>query len=164
LIEKCLDCALTGIWLMHTAHKYWANKYWANKYWAKRFFCSRALPRRATLLPALLCLVLMAPMLNHRVQAHTMVQSVSIKNGAVLSTPPSEITVTFEHPARFGSVQLTTLTGERVALDYQLPDTMQRMMSVALPKLAPDRYRFSWRVIAQDGHVMAGSVNFSIAP
>jgi methionine-rich copper-binding protein CopC len=82
-------------------------------------------------------------------QAHTMERAISIANNAVLQAAPETFTVSYVHPARFGSVQLRTATGET--------------FTIPLPKLVPDTYRLTWRVIADDGHVMTGNVTFTIA-
>jgi methionine-rich copper-binding protein CopC len=96
-------------------------------------------------------------------QAHTMERAISIANNAVLQAAPETFTVSFVHPARFGSVQLRTVTGETVPIRYQPPTNATTDFTIPLPKLAPDRYRLTWRVIAEDGHVMTGAVNFTIA-
>lgn len=96
-------------------------------------------------------------------QAHTMERAVSIANNAVLQTAPETFTVSYVHPARFGSVQLRTATGETVPIRYQPPANATTTFTIPLPKLAPDSYRLTWRVIAEDGHVMSGTVNFTIA-
>lgn len=96
-------------------------------------------------------------------QAHTMERAISIANNAVLQAAPETFTVSFVHPARFGSVQLRTATGDTVPIRYQPPANATTTFTIPLPKLAPDRYRLTWRVIAEDGHVMTGTLNFTIA-
>lgn len=94
--------------------------------------------------------------------AHTMVQSVSITEGARLQAPPEQLTIRFEHAARFGSVRLETAAGERIPVTYTPPNEATTIFTIPLPTLAPDRYRVTWRVIAEDGHVMTGAVSFAI--
>jgi copper resistance protein C len=94
--------------------------------------------------------------------AHTMVRSTSISEGARLEVSPPSVTIRFEHAAGMGSVQLATATGERVPLSYTPPRAMSDAFVIPLPRLEPDRYRLSWRVIADDGHVMAGALNFTV--
>lgn len=112
--------------------------------------------------PFVLILALLAAPLTPTF-AHTMVQSVSIADGARLQTPPNEITITFEHAARFGSVRLQTAAGERIAVPYTPPTAATTSFRIPLPALPPDSYRLTWRVIAEDGHVMTGSVSFTVA-
>lgn len=115
-------------------------------------------PSRAILLTAA---IVFAPLAL--AQAHTMERAISIANDAVLQAAPETFTVSFVHPARFGSVQLRTATGETVPIRFQPPANAATTFTIPLPKLVPDRYRLTWRVIAEDGHVMTGSVNFTIA-
>jgi methionine-rich copper-binding protein CopC len=96
-------------------------------------------------------------------QAHTMERAISIANNAVLQAAPETFTVSYVHPARFGSVQLRTATGETVPMRYQPPANATTTFTIPLPKLVPDTYRLTWRVIADDGHVMTGNVTFTIA-
>lgn len=94
--------------------------------------------------------------------AHTMLRSTSIADGARLETAPPSVTIRFQHAAGLGSVQLATATGERVPLSYTPPRAMSDTFAIPLPRLEPDRYRLSWRVIADDGHVMAGAISFTV--
>lgn len=94
--------------------------------------------------------------------AHTMIRSTSIAEGARLEASPPSVTIRFEHAAGMSSVQLATATGERVPLSYTPPRAMNDTFVIPLPGLEPDRYRLSWRVIADDGHVMAGVLNFTV--
>jgi methionine-rich copper-binding protein CopC len=95
--------------------------------------------------------------------AHTMLRSVSIAEGAELASSPAEVTIEFDHAAGMGTVQLATAAGERVPINWTPPRTLSSSFTIPLPRLQPDRYRLSWRVVAQDGHVMSGAVNFTVA-
>jgi methionine-rich copper-binding protein CopC len=95
--------------------------------------------------------------------AHTSAQSISIADGARLKTAPEQLTITFQHAARFGSVSLQTAAGERVPVPYAPPTVATSTFTIPLPRLAPDSYRLTWRVIAEDGHVMTGAVSFTVA-
>jgi methionine-rich copper-binding protein CopC len=94
--------------------------------------------------------------------AHSMVRAVSIEDGARLNPAPTYVTIAFEHAARFGSVQLATAAGERVPITYKPPTQAATTFTIPLPRLAPDAYRLSWRVIAEDAHVMTGAVSFTV--
>lgn len=94
--------------------------------------------------------------------AHATQKSVSITDGATLRAAPQNIVIAFEHAARFGSVQVHTATGERIPVDYAPPSAPMTTFTIPLPTLAPDGYRITWRVIAEDGHVMTGGVSFTV--
>lgn len=123
---------------------------------------ARTRRHRWTIATALLALAgLITPLgLAH---AHTMEREISIANESVLTKAPETFTISFVHAARFGSVQLRTATGETIPVRYQPPPAAATRFTIPLPRLAPDRYRLTWRVIAEDGHVMTGNVNFTIA-
>lgn len=106
--------------------------------------------------------IAMAGLLAGGALAHTMLRSTSIPDGARLEAAPPTLTLRFEHRAGLGSVQLATLTGERIPLDFTPPRAMSDTFVIPLPRLEPDRYRLSWRVIAEDGHVMAGTISFTV--
>jgi copper transport protein len=96
--------------------------------------------------------------------AHTSAQSISIADGAKLQTAPETVTITFKHTARFGSVRLETIGGERVPVSYTPPSAAATTFTIPFPPLRPDSYRVTWRVIATDGHVMTGAVAFTVMP
>lgn len=96
-------------------------------------------------------------------QAHAMVRSVSIAEGATLTAAPPNLVIVFDHDAGLGSVRLTTASGEVVPLAFTPPRAMGKTFTIPLPRLEADRYKIEWRVIAQDGHVMAAGVNFVIS-
>ena len=94
--------------------------------------------------------------------AHTMVKSVSVADGAKLTTAPKEVTVMMGHPVGVGGVSLATAAGKDVPLSWKPSRAVTESFTVPLPKLAPDTYRFSWRTISDDGHVMNGGVSFTV--
>jgi copper resistance protein C len=108
------------------------------------------------------CALVLASMSVGGALAHTMLRSTSIADGARLEVAPSTFTLRFDHRAWLGAVQLATQTGERIPLDFVPSRAMSDTFVVPLPRLEPDRYRLSWRVIAEDGHVMAGTVAFAV--
>lgn len=95
--------------------------------------------------------------------AHAMVKSVSIKDGATLTAPPPSITIAFDHPAGFGTARLVTSSGERIELTDLPKPGLSQVFTIGFPRLQPDTYRITWRVIAEDGHVMSGGVTFRVA-
>lgn len=121
------------------------------------------MPQRPVSRSSLAVCVLAGSLVAGAAVAHTMVRTTSVAEGARLETAPPAITVQFEHPAIVGAVRLTTATGETVPLAWTPPRAAAVTMTVPLPRLDPDRYRLAWRVIAQDGHVMAGALNFTIS-
>jgi methionine-rich copper-binding protein CopC len=44
-----------------------------------------------------------------------------------------------------------------------LPTTAAQQVTVPLPPLTPGAYLVAWRVISDDGHVMAGVLHFTLS-
>jgi methionine-rich copper-binding protein CopC len=44
-----------------------------------------------------------------------------------------------------------------------LPTTAAQQISVPLPPLTPGTYSVNWRVVSDDGHMMAGALHFTLA-
>jgi methionine-rich copper-binding protein CopC len=44
-----------------------------------------------------------------------------------------------------------------------LPTTAAQQISVPLPPLTPGIYSVNWRVVSEDGHMMAGVLHFTLA-
>jgi methionine-rich copper-binding protein CopC len=44
-----------------------------------------------------------------------------------------------------------------------LPTTAAQQISVPLPPLTPGTYLVNWRVLSEDGHMMAGALHFTLA-
>jgi methionine-rich copper-binding protein CopC len=95
-------------------------------------------------------------------QAHTHLTAAVPAEGSTVQAP-ERITLTFSEAAR-----LTALTIRRPGEPEQklspLPTTTTRQVTVPTPKLAPGQYTVSWRVLSEDGHVMSGTLHFSVAP
>jgi methionine-rich copper-binding protein CopC len=74
---------------------------------------------------------------------------------------PEHIVLTFSEAAR-----LTVLTlqreGEEPRKLTPLPAEMGSRITVPLPKLSPGRYTLSWRVVSDDGHVVPGTLHFTV--
>ena len=75
---------------------------------------------------------------------------------------PTIFTLTFGHEARLTSLTLRAVEGEArpvPGVDRQLA-TEHR---VSAPPLTPGRYALDWRAAAPDGHVMRGTIRFTVA-
>jgi methionine-rich copper-binding protein CopC len=96
--------------------------------------------------------------------AHAHLEQSEPADGAVVAASPARIALHFSE-----AVQLTLLsvTPEDQAKPQKLgplPTAAAAQLSVPAPALAPGRYEVRFRVISADGHVMAGSVHFAVAP
>jgi copper resistance protein C len=94
--------------------------------------------------------------------AHTKMSGASIADKAVLKSAPADFSINFEHEARLASVRLVSASGAQLPVPFKPAAAAAKSFTVPLPKLAPGAYTLSWRALAADGHVMPGSVRFTI--
>jgi methionine-rich copper-binding protein CopC len=94
--------------------------------------------------------------------AHAHLQKSSPADGSVITTSPSNLVLNLSEPAR-----LTTLSIQKGSEPKQdlkpLPGTAAQQISVPLPPLTPGIYSVSWRAVGDDGHVMPGTLHFTVA-
>jgi methionine-rich copper-binding protein CopC len=94
--------------------------------------------------------------------AHAHLQQSTPADNSVVSTSPSTLVLNFSESAR-----LTALSIQKGAESPQklnpLPTAAAQQISVPLPPLTPGAYAVSWRVVSADGHVMSGTLHFTLA-
>lgn len=109
--------------------------------------------------------MLLAAMVVHGTAwAHAALQSATPAKDAVV-TAPTEITLQFNEKleAAFSSARLTDSAGKAVgtgkaALDPANP----AILKLAVPALAPGRYRVEYGVVGHDGHRRKGDYSFTV--
>ena len=96
--------------------------------------------------------------------AHAMATATTPANGETLKKAPTEFTLTFNEPATLSRVTLQK-TGEMDAKEIsQVPTVAAERVTLPAPKLSPGEYTLRYRAAGPDGHVMPGTVKFTIAP
>ena len=96
--------------------------------------------------------------------AHAIVIASTPKPGAVLSPGPVRIELRYNSRIDHKRSTLTLFAGESktgrpVAIDAT--EEVDRLLA-HLDDLAPGKYRMRWVVLALDGHITQGDVNFTI--
>ena len=94
--------------------------------------------------------------------AHTHLEKSLPADGSVLKASPPNIVLTFAEPARLTALSLQKGT-EPLQKLAPLPSASARELSVPVPQLTPGKYVVSWRVVSDDGHVMSGTLHFTLA-
>jgi len=100
------------------------------------------------------------------VWAHTGLLTAAPVPGALLTTAPTEIRLTFSEPndplsrITLFAPGFRTISGVRTAVDPAAP----AQLVATLPPLAPDTYTVQWVVVATDQHMMRGSYTFAVRP
>jgi methionine-rich copper-binding protein CopC len=94
--------------------------------------------------------------------AHAHLQKSSPAEGSVITTSPPNLVLNFSEAAK-----LTALSIQKGSEPEQklkpLSTTAAQQISVPLPALTPGIYSVNWRVVSDDGHMMAGVLHFTLA-
>jgi methionine-rich copper-binding protein CopC len=112
----------------------------------------------------LLALVLVA-FVATQAAAHAVLESTSPASGAVLTTSPAELRLTFSEriEPRFSAVEVLR-DGAKVATRAPHADPARNALVLPLPPLAPGRYQVRWRAVSADSHRIEGSFAFEVRP
>jgi len=95
--------------------------------------------------------------------AHAHLQKSSPADGSVITTTPSKLLLSFSEAARLTALSIQKGNEPRQSLK-PLPSTAAPQISVPLPQLTPGTYSVNWRVVSDDGHMMSGTLHFTLAP
>lgn len=94
--------------------------------------------------------------------AHAHLQKSSPADGSVIKTSPSNLVLNFSAVARLTALSIQQ--GDEPEQNLKpVPSAAARQISVPLPPLTPGRYAVTWRVVSDDGHVMSGTLHFTLA-
>lgn len=94
--------------------------------------------------------------------AHAHLEKSSPADGSVLASSPPSIVLSFSEAARLTALSIQR--GDEAKQNLKpLPTTAAREISVPMPPLKPGAYSLTWRVLSDDGHMMSGTVHFTVA-
>jgi copper resistance protein C len=108
-------------------------------------------------------LVVLLSMLTSLATAHTTIKSTVPANEAVLRQSPAVIEVAFEHIAQLTTVTVVVAGQEPRKLGFT-PLGNAFSFTLANPQLAPGRNEVHWKALASDGHVIGGTLVFTVDP
>jgi methionine-rich copper-binding protein CopC len=95
--------------------------------------------------------------------AHAHLEQAEPADGATLSASPPQFTLRFSQAAQLTALSLQKQGQARPQKLAPLPAAAGVQLQVAAPVLDPGSYELRYRVVSADGHVMAGSVHFTVA-
>jgi methionine-rich copper-binding protein CopC len=97
------------------------------------------------------------------VQAHAHLKQSTPAEGAVVTEAPAAIELTFSESARVTLVSIQKGQEPKQTLIAPTGAAAEHI-SVSVPKLVPESYTLSWRVVSEDdGHIMSGELHFKVA-
>lgn len=123
-------------------------------------------------------LILIAFIMPVAALAHSLLISVTPKDGALLKVVPSQIGMVFKSPTKLIKVEMHKHTADSKGslLDRLLGGSKDDQVSlgknflmkvaeqhvIALPLLESGNYSVAWRAMGEDGHVIKGEFSFDI--
>ncbi|EMN1926167.1 copper homeostasis periplasmic binding protein CopC [Burkholderia ambifaria] len=97
--------------------------------------------------------------------AHGKLESAAPATGSTVDTAPDTLRLTFNEDleSTFSSVKVSDANGKPVAHDSAKVDpATPRVMTVAMPKLAPGAYTVQWVAMTADAHRTKGTYTFKV--
>jgi methionine-rich copper-binding protein CopC len=96
------------------------------------------------------------------VAAHTELTATGPADGATVTTPIEDVTLTFSGPVRADGSTVTVTGPDGVASQGQLT-VLDTTVHQPVTPLRSGPYRVDWSVVAGDGHAITGSFGFTLA-
>lgn len=107
---------------------------------------------------ALLTASLIAPI----VTAHTKVQSATLEDGGIYLTLPDVFDLVFVQEVGLATFSIKDSEGRNIDVDFTPPKSRETKFSIPMPELTSGQYEMSWRAVSKDGHVVKGSLSFTV--
>ncbi|MET0658594.1 MAG: copper resistance CopC family protein [Steroidobacteraceae bacterium] len=96
-------------------------------------------------------------------QAHSSLTRTVPANGAVLDASPAVIEMSFRDAVRLTSVVVVKPDRTQLTLTFT-PAGSAASFKVNRPQLAPGRNEIRWKALSKDGHVIGGTLLFTLEP
>ena len=117
---------------------------------------------------AILLAVALAGLTAWDAWAHSTVQRMEPRSGAVMTSAPAEVRIVFDGAieAKFSTIEVLDPLGQQVKAPapVELDPETHKVLRLRLPALGAGTYTIRWRVLAVDGHRTAGRSSFTIKP
>jgi methionine-rich copper-binding protein CopC len=94
--------------------------------------------------------------------AHTDLVSTSPQDGSINDVPPAIISITFSEPpiTEGAAIILSDASGTEFPVG-EVTFEGAKVSVTSAPDLPPNEYLVTWRISAEDGHVLTGEFNFT---
>lgn len=94
--------------------------------------------------------------------AHSKANKMEPANGAIISTVPEQLSLTFVKKIRLTKVRMTHADKHSEDLDLGSQKTFLKEFSVPMNDLGSGNYLIEWLGLGDDGHPMKGSFSFEV--
>ena len=94
--------------------------------------------------------------------AHAHLKKAVPADGAVVSTAPANVVLSFSEPAHLTACWIQKGDGPKQKVTG-LPTAASADITVPLPQLDPGTYVLSWNVVGEDTHIVPGQMHFTVS-
>ena len=94
--------------------------------------------------------------------AHAHLKKAVPADGAVVSTAPANVVLSFSEPAHLTACWIQKGDGPKQKVT-SLPTAASADITVPLPQLDPGTYVLSWNVVGEDTHIVPGQMHFTVS-
>ena len=94
--------------------------------------------------------------------AHAHLKKAVPADGAVISTAPANVVLSFSEPAHLTACWIQKGDGPKQKVTG-LPTAAAADITVPLPQLDPGTYVLSWNVVGEDTHIVPGQMHFTVS-
>ena len=95
-------------------------------------------------------------------QAHNSLTEAFPSDQSVINESLKALELTFSDATYLEEIELETVAGEIVSLDFDPSVTASRHFSVPVPDIGDGEYRVKWLVVGDDTHKISGEFSFKI--
>ena len=93
---------------------------------------------------------------------HTLLKTISPQNNEILKFSPSEISLEFISDIKLIKISLVKENNSKVPLSKDSLMIKSNYHKIKLPFLESGLYKFKWRAISSDGHIIKGGSHFEL--
>jgi methionine-rich copper-binding protein CopC len=94
--------------------------------------------------------------------AHAHLQKAVPANGSTVNASPTNVVLSFSEAAKLTACWIQKEGGPKQKISG-LAGAPAQEVSVPVPHLDPGTYVLSWRAVGDDGHVVPGQIQFTVA-
>ena len=109
------------------------------------------------------CIAGAGALLSLAAGAHTTVESTEPANGTVLDSSPARIEVRFKHAVQVTSIVAVGADKAERKLSFE-PAVSTQVVTITSPALGPGRNELRWKALSNDGHVISGTLSYTVKP
>ncbi|MFM0048007.1 copper homeostasis periplasmic binding protein CopC [Caballeronia grimmiae] len=97
--------------------------------------------------------------------AHGKLESATPASGSTIDTSPDSLRLTFNEDleSAFSTIKVVDASGSPATKEKATVDSANtRVLTIAVPKLAPGTYTVQWTVMTHDAHKTKGAYTFAV--